>query len=301
MKEEYLRLREKGLSEMAKGHLDGALTHLKRACEVAEKIDDADLKARARCNLNQAHLMNGETHLAKKGLPEIILANRDPEITQIASWCVSGAFRKERDYQKALFYAKKGLACSVRLRRPSDLFRSLNLIGNTYLCQSKFGKAFSFYKRALKIYRRNIVRKGFIDYYNTCTLINNLGYCHVLMGRTQTGIRVLKNALRLAREHSILRYIAESSQDLSFAFLNADRIPSAIRYGEEAFKVAEENGFDDIARNCCFLLGEAYSRTENQARAKYFYQRLQGFYPGIRFLGEFLKNFDILSIINLKE
>ena len=78
-------------------------------------------------------------------------------------------------------------------------------------------------------------------------------------------------------------------------------LDEAQEYGESALAMAEEHGYDFFRRNCYYLLGEIASQSGEDAKADDYFRRLAEFYPQFAFLSDFLREYDISSMINLKE
>ena len=72
-------------------------------------------------------------------------------------------------------------------------------------------------------------------------------------------------------------------------------------FGESALEIAESQALDHLRRNCYYLLGETCSRLGDEEAADEHFRKLGEFYPQLPFLSEFLRQYVISAMINLKE
>jgi tetratricopeptide (TPR) repeat protein len=74
----------------------------------------------------------------------------------------------------------------------------------------------------------------------------------------------------------------------------------ALEHGEKALALALEHEYKDIQKNCYYLLGEIHLLMGEDEKSDQYFDRLQEYYPHVPVLKEFLRTFDVTSIINLK-
>ncbi|MCI0465383.1 MAG: tetratricopeptide repeat protein, partial [Gemmataceae bacterium] len=193
-------------------------------------------------------------------------------------------------------YAQRALDTAHKIRANRLVARSLNLLGNLHLVSSRFHEALECYRGALELYRRC---RG--DHrYPISVIRDNIGYCLILTQRYEEGLEEIGSALKLSREVNQPRGEAECLQDLCYGYLRLGRLTEAQDSGLKALALAELNEYRDVRVNCYYLLGEIRHLQGDEAGRDSFFLKLQGLYPHLPFLRDFLCAFDLSGIINLK-
>ena len=64
-----------------------------------------------------------------------------------------------------------------------------------------------------------------------------------------------------------------------------------------ALQIAEQAGYRDVIQNCCYILGELAAMEGNLEEREAYFSRLQAFFPNFPYLREFLRMFDVSSIL----
>lgn len=277
-----------------RGEYDPALSLYVEAARLAAELGDDELADQAQANCSMVYLERGEIDRAAVGLRELILRSGSDEIVQIAAYNLGSALRRQGRYDKALFYGRMAMDKARELGNDGLVARCRNLVGNIHLNRSQLPQAIDEYRQALGLGRR------LGDRFFLAILLENLGYCRLLEGEVGRGHRLLRRALGLAREGGDRRCQAECLQDLAYADLLRNQPADARRYGIRALAMALRMGYQDIEKNSYFLLGEAAQRLGDWPACEKWFSRLQGHYPQIPNLSEFLKTFDVTEVINLK-
>jgi len=292
----FTRLIAQGSTSLRKGDLDLALRLFESALGQARHGGDPEKVNKALGHISTCHLEMGEYEKASKGLREIILRSTDDETICGASYNISIALRRQGKYQKAFLYAKRAFDRSRALGNISWMARCHNLIGNIYLVQSHLDKALKQYQKALALR----FKEPELNQFSIAILKDNIGYCQLLQGRYDEGIRSVREALDLVTALGSKKCICECAHDLSFGYMQLRQLDQAEVYGIQALEIAEAEGYKEIIKNCYYLLGEInYLKGDEQKRDFYFY-RLQEMYPHLPFLRDFLCAFDVSKIIALR-
>ncbi|HXH28328.1 MAG TPA: tetratricopeptide repeat protein [Candidatus Polarisedimenticolia bacterium] len=292
----YSDLTAEGTQHLRRGEFRCAADCFESARRVAEDLDDQQLRFKALCNLSTARLSLGEVPQAETGLREILLESPDPQVVFVASSNLASSLRRQGRLEKALFYARRALRCSETLDNASWKATCHNLIGNIYMNMSHLDDAMTEYRFALSISEKHGLGTSYpVDY-----IKENLGYCTLLKKRYRQGIAIILEALQIALQNENSRCVAESHQDLSFAYMQLRELPQAREYGEKALALAEEKAYKDILKNCYYLLGEINLQIGDEERSDFYFGKLQELYPHLAALKDFLRTFDVSNIINLK-
>jgi tetratricopeptide (TPR) repeat protein len=292
----YTELTDKGTHHLRRGEFGPAAEMFRSARSAAEALDDQQLLFKAICNLSTARLNLGEIQKAEKGLREILLESEDESTIFVASSNLASALRRQGRQPKALFYARRALRACESIDNYAWKATCHNLIANIYMNMSYLDDAVHEYQLALSLSRKGGLGTSYpIDY-----IKENLGYCLLMKKRYRPGIAIILEAMQIALHNSNNRCLAESYQDLCFAYMRLKDYPRATEYGEMALTLATEKEYEDIVKNCYYLLGEVYLLRGNETKSDHYFGKLQEYYPNLSVLKDFLRTFDVSNIINLK-
>jgi tetratricopeptide (TPR) repeat protein len=291
----YAELTAEGILQIRHGDFRRAVDSFEAARRLAGELNDPQLHVKALCNLSTARLAVGDVQQAEKGLREILLKTRDHQMVYHASSNLASALRRQGRLEKALPFARRALRAAKELDDPIRKAASHNLVANIHLNRNYLDDAMAEYRRALALHEEGGVGAG-----NTDCIKENLGYCLLLKKRIREGIVIIQEALQIATANQNMRCIAECNQDLSFAYMQTRELALAEVCGEKALALAREYGFVDFQKNCYYLLGEINLLTGNEEKSEYYFDHLQELYPHLPVLKDFLRSFDVSSIISLK-
>jgi tetratricopeptide (TPR) repeat protein len=294
-KESYDQLTKEAYEEIRRGNFKTAMDLFALARKLAESASDAKEIDRSICNMSTVHLCLGDFPASEQGLRQILLRCADHHILFIASANLAASLSKQGRIHRAFFYCKKALAESAFLE-PHWKAIAHNRLANQYLMQSYFQEAIAEYRIALQIARDG----GLADRWPTEHYLDNLGYCLILVGDYREGILHIHEALGLARPRRNQRCVTECFQDLSFAHMQLRSLRKAELYGRRALGMALRKQYTDIVKTCYYLLGEIHFLQGNEKESDFYFGKLQEFYPGLDFLKDFLKTFDVSKILNFK-
>jgi tetratricopeptide (TPR) repeat protein len=292
----YSDLSAEGDQLVRRGDFRRAIDNFERAIRLAEELQDQQLLVKALCNLSSARLASGDIKGAEKGLRQILLRTQDPQTIFATSSNLASALRRQGRFDRALMYAKRALEACQSLDNVVWKATCHNLIGNIYMNMSYLDEAIVEYRFALALGDKGGLGSAYpVDY-----IKENLGYCLLLKKRFRQGIAMIRGALAIALVNSNTRCISESHQDLSFAYMQTKELALAREHGEKALTLALDQTYKDIQKNCYYLLGEIHFLLGDEAQSDIYFDRLQEFFPHMPVIKDFLRNFDVSSIINFK-
>mgnify|MGYP002621775385 CR=1 FL=1 len=288
---------ERGLAQFSEQRLDAALASFDRAMELAIEIGDSPTWDRAFCNRCAVATELGiaeRDDTTRNELRQIVLRSARAETSFLAAYVLARIYEVEKNYERALFYARIARERCGRLRRRDWIASSRNQIGNLLLAESSFEDACAEYEGALRLMPADpsLARAQILD---------NLGYCRIVQGRHQEGFRLLFQSVRGVRRFGSERYLARPLLSLCYAHLDVGRLRDALRHGRAALELAMRFGDHDSVKNAHYLLGEIYNQMgdENNARG-YFLRLQQRYYPEAPNVPELLMAVDVRTLINLK-
>ena len=300
---DYEELRERGWKAMTRGDVKTACLEYEEALEVARECldEDPDVVDKAEVNLALARVQAHEDEKAERGLREVLLRSTNNEVIRVAAQCLAKILSHRNEHEKAHRFARLALEKATELGQPLQIFSCRTLLGLLYLNQSYLDESLEHYEAALALLEEHPLDEPGEQAYYWALTTDNIGYVLVLQGALDEGLLRLEAAHERARNLGITDLVAEIATDLCFVHLRRDELDEARRHGEAALAMAEEHGYDFFRRNCYYLLGEVASRSGEDAKADEYFGRLAEFYPQFAFLGDFLREYDISSMINLKE
>ena len=293
---EIARLSLEGGECMRRGDFAAARALYASALDEARAQGLRDDTDRAELNLAMALLECGEIKTAEEGLREIHLRASDPRVAFTAAYHLASSLRRQGRYDQASRYAARALERAEILGDADALAPIHNLLGNLLLARSYPVDAMREYDIAL---RRRESQVGDTRW-SRALLLDNIGYCLVLQGRTEEGLEKIRIALALAEEIGDRRCAAECHQDLCYALLLTDDLVEAEAHGRAALDDALRHGYADVEENCHYMLGEIGSRTGDFESRNAHFDALQRDHPELPFLREFLCSVDVTGMITLK-
>ena len=169
---------------------------------------------------------------------------------------------------------------------------SHNQIGNCLMNDSRFKQAAAEYRRALELFsdEPTVMR---------APVLSNLGYCQVMVGRSQPGFSNLFRSLRMARALDEV-WEMYPRLSLSFAYLQIDRPARAGVHARRGLLLAEGAQMPWQVKNALYLLGESEKLVGHELSAHRHFTRLQEeFYPDDPVIPDFLMATDVRQLINL--
>ena len=291
----YADLERRCRAAVHRGALQESRELATQAAALALELGDADLIERSTTLRSMVLLEAGDPAAAENGLREVLLATADDGTACRAAFYLASSLRRQGKVGRALVFAQRAGEKAAALRDPVWKARCQNLIGNIHLNKGDMEAADRAYGRALRLWTR---LEG--DHRFALAIVrDNLGYCRILRRRFRSGLALLNEALATARAIGDRRTEAECSQDLAHAELTRGHAAQARPFALSALRLAEEGGYRDVLQNACYLLGEIARLERRDDECEHYFNRLQAFFPQVPRLREFLRAFDISSILTL--
>lgn len=287
------QLLDAAIQESRSGDFSRAIQDFDAAMTWAIERGQSDLWDRAFCGRCSITIETGDRDSVSE-LRQIVLRSSSHENGFLASYNIARAYELDRDYERALFYARIAHDRCQKLQRRDWMAWSRNQTGNILLAESQFEEACSEYEQALQLMPHDTT----VD---RALLLDNLGYCRVVQGRSTEGFSLLFSSLRTLVRHGSERYQVGPRLSLCYAYLELGRLEPALRHGLRALEIATEAEDDNGIKYAHFLLGETYNQMGNTDLARGFFSRLQQrYFPGADHVPELLLAIDVRPLINLK-
>jgi tetratricopeptide (TPR) repeat protein len=280
-------LRQRGLACVRENRLDEALALYDEALTLS---DDDEISELIRINKADAliSLERGGPEVLE--LPRVIMRRRNPRHVFLAAYALQYKNRLENELKRALFYGELALGAAAETGDLLYQRAALVDLGNVYEMDSQIDKAVDCFVRALEM----IDAADPAQHLSLGYTLENLGYCRLLQGDTDTGITTIHRALEYLHDPLGL---GEAYIDLCYGYLEQENLDKAAFYGEAGLEVAADQR---QIRNAHYLLGEVAHKAGDTDKAHYHFDELAKFYPQFRNLKSLLFAIDLRSMVNLK-
>lgn len=289
----YESLRDQGVALMRAGDLPPASELLEQALAAARSLGDRNVEDRAFCNWVGVTLSLRPCDAQLPELREILVRNSDAENCRLAAYHLAWAYEKKKEYKKGLFYARIALERTRNLEtaNPEWLVTSHNQLGNLLVAESFFADGLGHYETALECHPQ-------VPEMLRAMIVQNVGYCHLMLGEAKKALGLLYQSLRTLRGHRVMAI--QAHLDVSLALLEVDKHHHAARHAARALCAAEAEDRQDDVKNALYLLGEAYNLLGDEDAARSHFSKLQRYFPETPFLTDFLLATDIRQMVNLR-
>ncbi len=288
---EFERLVMRWRNAAEDGNLRDALTFADEALAFATAARDEALVRRAACNRAQILIELGEGDSVLGTLRDILATSREPETSFWTAYNLVRTYDLKREKRKAQFYLSTAKHHLAAITNPRARFAALNLAGCMLLAESRFEEARTEFSSALEVGSTPVWEALVRD---------NLGYCCVVLGRLDEGLRHLYRSLRVLRRVSPA-YARLPRLALSVAYLDLGRLERAGRHGRAALTGADAEGDCETAKMALYMLGEIAKQAGDFSLARTYFGVLQvRYYPENARLADVLLTVDARHLVNLK-
>jgi tetratricopeptide (TPR) repeat protein len=177
----------------------------------------------------------------------------------------------------ALMEAERCLDLARAAGERSDEAYALHAIGRTCFEEEDYQRAADFHAQALELARETASPQEIV------LLQANLGYCHVMLDRTEKGLKEIREALAMSKKEGLRRGTAYCLRILGQVYYKEDKLGRAREYFEEAEMSAHsaDSPYTDILFQAAFYLWEIGRREGNAIQEKVYFGRLRHLRPSL--------------------
>jgi tetratricopeptide (TPR) repeat protein len=291
---EFRAHRDRGVEALRLGDLETALACFDGAIEAARSSGDEDLVDLAECNRAAIRIELGDGRAVLPSMRDVLMRSHAAQTCMVAATNAARVHDLEKDWKKALFYARLAYDHGERSGDDSQRASLRNLIANLLLAESRVDEAAAGYESALSLMPDD-------DPVWRARAVGNLGYCRILQQRLHEAFALLREGIAALRERAARRYLVSPLLDLAFAHLEANHPADARASAEEALALAREFADVDAIKNALYLVGQAAGLEGDVEGARRCFGELQSkYYPGMPFVAEFLLSVDVRKVVNLR-
>jgi tetratricopeptide (TPR) repeat protein len=286
-------LMEQGHAALESGDFGLAYVTFESALQAADAVSEAerdDSRARARYKMAFSLFRLGKINLAESELRLILRDHRkiSPRTQFLALLMLSNVHDERGDRYLSLLEAERCLALSRETGEGTDEAYALHAIGRTCFEEGDFERAAEVHARALEMARGNSSPQ------EVALLQANLGYCHVMLGRSEKGLKEIREALTLSRREGLKRGMAYCLRILGQIAFQDGKMARAREHLEEAEMVAHsaDSPYTDILFQSAFYLWEIARKEGNAVQEKVYFGRLRHLRPSLERYFDEVASFD---------
>lgn len=282
-------LRQLGLAKVRENLVEESLELFEQALALAE-----DDEARELITINKAFsLLKMEQSGPEVAiLPRIVMRRGNLRHVVLAAYGLHQKFVTEKDYRKAGSYARIALDTACELGHDTWKAAAFVAMGNAAVYDSRPEEAVEFYESALPL-----LSSSAEDSVTRAFIAGNIGYCRLLCGDTDLGLKHVHEAVDLMFDAGTQGHIAEPYIDLCMGYLDKGDLEKAAHFGNLGLENATEVR---QVRNAHYLLGEIAYKQGDTATAEFHFDHLATHYPDFPHLKNLLFAIDLRKMVNFK-
>jgi tetratricopeptide (TPR) repeat protein len=291
----YEDLRTAGAKAIHQGRFGEAVPLYAQALRIAREAADGKLQDVAFCNWAAAKIELREMDEVLAPLREILLRSDDPANCRLSAYHISRIYELRGEPRKGLFYARiaRDRTAQMQAPNPAWIASNHNLIANFLVADSRFDEALEEYRLALEA-------QPDAAGYRVPGIRQNVGYCHLMLGRPRVAFPFLFESMRAYRRLRASALLPLNHLDLAYAYLEIDRPRRAIQHAQRALRLAQQHNDEPNVKNALYLLGEAWHLYGDDERARQQFERLSDCYEDLPFIADFLLSVDVRQMISLR-
>lgn len=291
-------LRETAREAVWTGDFDRALLLLEEGLVLSRRWKLRESEDIFICNRIAMLLEIGRHDFELASLKEALLRHPEGSFGAFVAYTAARAHELRREYEKAKSYAQMAIS---RCRKPTDYLQyieasSLNLLGNVSVAEGIFDRALPLYEQALAGYTdcgRDTARE-------TAITEDNVGYIYISRDEVDRGLVLVDRSLTQLDALGARQATVYPCLDQCLAHLKLSRFDDAERWGLRALALGDEFSHRDAVKNSHCLLGEIYSETDRLDEADVHFDALATYYPEVPGLKSFLRQVNVVGMINLR-
>jgi CHAT domain-containing protein/tetratricopeptide (TPR) repeat protein len=254
----------------SQGEHTQAMTFLRLAQSVAEKIGARTEIARATHNLGNVHMSQGDYAQAleryRQGMAMYEALDDKAGIASILN-NIGNVHRLQGDYQQALDYFQKCLAIREALGNRAGVATALNNIGIIHDSQGDYAQALEHYQRSLKI------SEEIRDEVGIARTLNNLGLVEHHLGDYARALEHFQRSLLMAESLGDKTGIPNRLVNIGLVHDTQGSYAQALEYYQKSLALFESFGDKPLIARALNNIGGVLSDQSNYAQALEYYQK----------------------------
>jgi two-component system, sensor histidine kinase and response regulator len=248
------------------GDFGNMLSSYHQSADIAEKIGNRDLAAKATSNIALFDMQEGEYEKARQLMEQVMVICRSTGDSALAEMVISHlselAFRRHQ-YDQALQYARRALQTARALHDESDIASYTDDEGKAMAGMGEVRKALELYQQSLAYYAR------VNDWLGTVTTQTLMAQAYLQVKDFRQALRYAQASLDGSRNLRRLRLIRESAKALADVYESAGDDHNALRYFK-LYKDYSDSLFNDQShkRLLAVAAGYDFEKKESLLRAE---------------------------------
>jgi len=240
-----------------------ALEYAKMKMELAEKIKDKDALGVGYDDFGYLYKNTGDYEKSIDYFLKSLKIREEKKDSTGISVClngIGGLYTKMERYSEAMKYLLRTYQIYLKLGESEYLPSHVGNIGSCYLSMGNYDKALEYFLLA-EHYADSLKQE------QTATNLSNTGSAFMKKQQYEKANEYFLKALAATQARKDMPEEASVLIELSQLNIAQKNYSEAIKNGEKALKLAEENDLKDIILNAANTLAEIYSKTGNFQKA----------------------------------
>lgn len=262
-----------GMLHAMKSEYDEAMEHYEKAFDIAEKHSIKRLLGNVNVQMGLVHYYWSNYEKAIEFFKKTIKIGEEIGNSQSISYAVGNmgvVYKEMGNYQKAMESYKRTMDISEQLGDRRSVNIALGNIGILHMYMGEYDEALQCYQRKLDIAKDMGANE------NICYGIINIGELYLITKKYEKGLEVIENAMDLIEELDVIFILSQAyllRAGLNFGLGN---FQEAEKCNEEALKISQEAGRNDMVHNSQILKSKLIARTDKEEAAKFLKGLLEG-------------------------
>lgn len=260
-----------------RGNLDSSLAHASRAFELSRRQHYEEGALRALFIQAQAYYyLHDHTKALDKFLDVCRTGEKNKAGSELAEsyYFIGKIHRQLGNYEKALQYARLGLALSNAVNDQRLVSASLNGIGNIYAEQSRFDSALYYYKVRLRLEKEKGNPESVAAVYgNVALTFSSMNKLDSALYFYEEGLKIIDSSPLLATDRNFRKFKGTMLAELGAAYLKKNETAKAEKYAEESLAIVEADSARREMIAALQLLSEISRKKGDAGKALQYMER----------------------------
>jgi len=249
------------------GHIQKAITVLKKAASVADSLEDAHLVQEVDIQQADNYLNNSQPDSAEKILSGVLKRYPESEKKAVILSLLGNAYRYMGNYKQALKKQQQAKALVDSAQQPKTFSRiNLNL-GSVHSETGNYGLAFKYFLRSIAGAR------AVGDSLLLATSLNNIGLAYNNYSKPDKAKYYLQRAEKIDQKNNNKVGLLRASLNLAIVFHQLHELDKAIKQYNEALDLHKAIRKDVPPYQILYNLGQVYKDKNDLDKAADFYHQ----------------------------
>ncbi len=246
------------------GDFGSMLSSYHQSADIAEKLGNLDLAAKATSNIALFDMQEGEYDQARQLMEQVMaicLRTGDSALAEMVTSHLSELAYRRRQYDQALQYARRALRTAHAFHDESDIASFTDDEGKAIAAMGEVRKALELYRQSLAWYTRAN------DWLGTVTTQTLMAQAYLQVKDFRQALRYAQASLDGSRSLRRQRLIRESAKALADIYEAAGDDRNALRYFK-LYKDYSDSLFNDQSHKRLLAVAAGYDFEKKESRLR---------------------------------